>query len=68
MEAKNTFVSKNNLEKAFGLKKGTLKNWLRELKKDSEILLDTGRRKLLTPKELQIIIGQFGEPDWSKIG
>ena len=67
MDASNTFVTKSNLEKAFNLKKGTLKTWLRGLKNDGKILLDTGRRKLLSPKELQIIISEFGEPDWSRL-
>ncbi len=56
------FISKNDLASAYGLSVKTL------MKKVRVRGLDLGRKKLLSPGEIEkILVLMGGEPDWGKI-
>lgn len=68
MAKRITSLFKGELARAYGINVCTLKVWLKTLKDKNDKLLDTGKRKILNPREVELIIAEFGEPDWSVLG
>lgn len=59
----NKSYTKQQLAIAYGVTEKVFRRWLKDL---SELIV-TGRNQYLSPKEITVVVAEYGEPDWSKI-